>query len=268
MVGKVISFFGGIILDFPKTFLLAIVASKVLSIGATIAGAASGIVSAFGAFSTAAPALAAALGPIAIGLAGVATALGAISFGKYLGGKFSETKGNESTKEGDKAAWMAGLGLAAGAAAIAATGGLATPLVIAAAAGGGLAGGLGGKIIGDAMNQPTHDGLFEMGKNYGSDFSKGNAIVQNGTVTPIDNKDDLLAMKPNGIIDKSLKSKVEKPQIIKHIFDDVNINGTLMLSLPGGGNIPVEITKDPTFIRNLTAMIHSETEKAINGGKN
>lgn len=94
------------------------------------------------------------------------------------------------------------------------------------------------------------------------------AILSGGKITPLDKKDEILAMKPNGSIDKTFKNKAEKTQIMKHIFEDININGTLMLSFPGGQTQELRLDKDPIFLRNLTRLIHAETERVIKGGKN
>jgi hypothetical protein len=90
--------------------------------------------------------------------------------------------------------------------------------------------------------------------------------MDGGKITPIDNKDDLLALKKDGIIDKNIGSKVEGG-VIKHEFGDIKITGELVLTTPGGERVSTEILKDPQVIRTLTRMIHVETEKVVQGGK-
>lgn len=107
-----------------------------------------------------------------------------------------------------------------------------------------------------------HDGLIG-----GSDFNKGRGVIQGGKITPIDNKDDLIAMKPHGAVDKAFSQpststmKIEFGEI-KFKFDELKI------SAPGAPGTAIELTKDPQFIRSITRMIHSETEKVVQGGKN
>lgn len=106
-----------------------------------------------------------------------------------------------------------------------------------------------------------HDGLIG-----GSDFNKGRGVIQGGKITPIDNKDDLIAMKKDGPIHKSFSQpttgtmKIEFGEI-RFKFDELKI------SVPGAPGTAIELTKDPQFIRNITRMIHVETEKVVNGGK-
>lgn len=168
---------------------------------------------------------------------------------------------------------------------------------------GGFAGGWGGSKLGEAagdaiygdeargMNDglftaPIHDGLLSganmagaaigasllgpiggiAGSMFGSEFSKGRGVLQNGKITPIDNKDDLLAMKPGGAIDKA--SQTQGSTIVKHTFDTINLHGEIKLTTPGEPGKAVDLMKDPQFIREITKTIQSQLEKNINGGKN
>jgi hypothetical protein len=117
-----------------------------------------------------------------------------------------------------------------------------------------------GEEANSSVQSGVQDGLF-----HGTNKSR-RAILQNGQVTPIDNKDDLLALKKDGIIDKNIGSKVEGG-VIKHEFGDIKITGELVLTTPGGERVSTEILKDPQLIRTLTRMIHVETEKVVQGGK-
>ncbi len=110
-----------------------------------------------------------------------------------------------------------------------------------------------------------NDGIVS--KNNGSNFSKGRGIIQGGKITPIDNKDDIMAMKPNGPVDRAINNgkqttmKIEFGEI--HFkFDDLHVVS------PGNPGVSINLLKDQQFIRNITRMIHSETEKVINGGMN
>jgi hypothetical protein len=100
------------------------------------------------------------------------------------------------------------------------------------------------------------------------DFSQGRGIIQGGHITPIDNKDDLVAYKPNGPIDKSMKSNGNtKPSTMKIEFGEIRFKfDELKVSNTNGQSVSVELLKDQAFIRSITNMVHAQTEKAINGG--
>jgi hypothetical protein len=103
--------------------------------------------------------------------------------------------------------------------------------------------------------------------DYPTNKKANDAILSGGKITPIDKKDDLLAMKEGGAIDKFVNTNNKQPQIMKHEFGDINISGVIDISMPGGENIPIDFTKNPIFMQKLTSMIHSTTEKSIKGGK-
>jgi len=126
-------------------------------------------------------------------------------------------------------------------------------------------GGLYGLYEGGLFGQETHDGLFE-GKKLGADFSKGRGLIQNGKITPIDNKDDLIAMKPNGAIDRASKSKSNdnQPSTVKHEFSELRINGELRLTMPGHSASSVDLLKSPEFVRSITEKIQVEVKRNIN----
>jgi hypothetical protein len=136
--------------------------------------------------------------------------------------------------------------------------------VIGTAVGAGI-GGLIDMFAGEmgTYGEPTNDGIFN-GKGK-SNFSKGRAIVDGGKITPIDNKDELIAAKKGGVFDNAMSQSSN--QAVKHEFDEIKINGELVLSTPGGEKISTDILKDPQVIRQLTRMIHAETQKVANGGK-
>lgn len=106
-----------------------------------------------------------------------------------------------------------------------------------------------------------HDGILD------SDFSKGRGIVDSGKITPIDNKDNLMAYKPNGPIDNALKSDSKKSSTVKIEFGEIHFKfDELKVVSPGNPGVAIDLIKDPQFIRSITRMVHSETEKVINGG--
>ena len=143
---------------------------------------------------------------------------------------------------------------------------------------GGIVGGLlGGGVALYQNSQPQNDALFgspihdgfALGNNLGSDFSKNRGIIQGGKITPIDNKDDLLAMKPGGAVDKTLKDSQTK--VMKIDFGEIHFKfDDLIVKAPGTGDqskISKDLLNNPHFTRDMARMIHVETEKAINGGK-
>jgi hypothetical protein len=207
-------------------------------------------------------------------IAGLTTAIGEFSKNSKKGMSTGENLGRSGAKGAG-----AGLGAWGGAALGASLGTAIFPGIgtaIGALIGGGLGvwgggeiGEMGGNLAfgkqneGPAMNDgvfgtPIHDGRL------GSDFSKGRGLMQGGKIHPIDNKDDLMAMKPNGVVDKA----ISKSSTMKIEFGEIHFRfDELKVSSPGNPGQAVELTKDPQFIRNITRMIHVETEKAINGGK-
>ena len=131
---------------------------------------------------------------------------------------------------------------------------------------GGGVGLIGGGLLGayneGLFGQPVNDGLFPSTSNY----SKGRGLIQNGKITPIDNKDDLLAMKPNGVVDRASKSQAldNKPSTVKHEFGELRINGELRLDIPGNSASGTDLLKSPEFIRSITEKIQVEVKRSIN----
>jgi hypothetical protein len=173
-------------------------------------------------------------------------------------------------------------GMAAGAAIGSAFGGIgAIPGALLGLALGSLGAGIGGKIA-DLDTYGVHDGLFggmgtgtmlgsafgPMGMlaGMGADFSKGRAVVQGGKITPIDNKDDLLAMKKGGAIDKSFGKESTKK--VKYEFSDLNVTGEIKIVSPGNPGASEDLMKDSNFRYQIAKMVNSQLEKNINMGKN
>lgn len=168
---------------------------------------------------------------------------------------------------------------------------------------GGIAGGLAGDKIGDAsgdavwgksnngglsIGAPVHDGFFEggmdsmaakvggaflnplgamgeMAMGLGSEYSKGRGVVQGGKIHPIDNKDDLVALKDNGIVANAAKSGGNN---MKVDFGEIVINGKIMVDSPGNQKDGVDLLKNPGFIADLQRAVASQLEKNRNGGTN
>jgi hypothetical protein len=107
----------------------------------------------------------------------------------------------------------------------------------------------------------THDGLF------GGESDR--AILQGGEIHPIDNKDDLLAMKPGGMIDKMMSNNNtgNSNGEVTHKFDELKISGDITISLPGGDKITTELIKDRRFIKNITKIINIQLDETKNSMK-
>jgi hypothetical protein len=277
MVGKFVSGIGGFILEWPKVsaslYGLMKVAPWILNgvaLGkgflATTKGFMGGpgesLMSGFGKMSSS-----------ILKLGGqIALAAGVIGVGMDLVENFSDD--SLSTWDATMKTLKDNAGKIIGGVIGGAIGSLAGPGGTAVGAGYGMqAGGMiqdyiGGDSQHDAIfNSPIHDGYSPSSKNIGSDFSKGRGIVEGGKITPIDNKDSLLAYKPNGPVDNKLKEK-SAPKTMKIEFGEIKFKfDDLIVKTPGGGSVNVEILKDPHFIRNLTTMIHVETQKVVTGGK-
>jgi hypothetical protein len=215
--------------------------------------------------------LAKGFGKIAGPLIGTAVGTG---IGMWLGSKASSAWGNDDTMTGDVAGIGGGLlgGIAGGALAGASAGVWGGPwgMALGALIGAGI-GATGGKFFGDmaasdaVFTSPIGDGIIgNSGPKLGSNYDKSRGIIQNGKITPIDNKDDLLAMKKGGTIDKFASKTESKPGIIKHEFSDLNINGSLVISIPGNQSMGVDLLKDPMFIRDISKMIKVEMQRSVN----
>ena len=208
----------------------------------------------------------------------------------------AENAGRTATR-----ATASGLGAWGGAAGGAAIGTMIFPGVGTAIGGllGGIIGGLAGDKVGDVggdamfsrsgkkgledgiIGSPVHDATFGMvgsaiggllggplgmmaGGYLGGDFSEGRGVIQGGKITPIDNKDDLLAMKKGGAIDKATQGN----NIVHHTFGEINISGVIKLESPGNPGASVDLMKNNEFKRDITRVISAELEKQRVGGKN
>jgi len=195
---------------------------------------------------------------------------GVLSAGMYGYSEYEEQREKGKSKSaaaGRAAAKGAGAGLGAwgGAALGAKLGLLGGPLAWATVPLGALVGGVAGSMIGsevgDLDNYGVKDGLFE-----GSNKNR-RAVLQNGKITPIDKKDDLLALKKYGIVDKAISSGDNNLSTSKIELGDLNITGEIKITLPGGGQIGQELIKSQEFKTSITRIVTSQLEKNINGGK-
>jgi hypothetical protein len=130
---------------------------------------------------------------------------------------------------------------------------------------GGLLGG-GKGIYDEFFSEPQEDAMF---KGLGQSHSKGRGIIQGGKITPINNKDDVLAMKPGGMIDKTLaNTKASVPSSTKIELSELKITGEIKVTLPDGSNIGRDLLKSQEFRTSITRVVQSQLEKNNNGGKN
>lgn len=203
------------------------------------------------------------MGKFGANFKGALGSTGAIAGGVLSGGVAGVDEYLEQKEKGKSTSEAIGRGLLKGAgsgvgawggaaagASLGAFGGPLAPITVplGALVGGGL-GALGGGKAFDLDTWGVQDGVFGGTKN--------RAIMQGGKITPIDNKDDLLAMKSGGVIEKTFAKK-ESPGIVKHEFGELKINGSIVVSTPGGGSVSINLLKDPEFIRNLTQKIQLE----------
>jgi hypothetical protein len=120
------------------------------------------------------------------------------------------------------------------------------------------------KVANDAVfTKPLNDGGIPAGFPP-KQFDKKTAIIKNNTITPINNKDDLLTMKPDGPVAKKLGTADNSPNVVKHEFGDLRINGELKITTPGNSNTSVDLLKSPEFIRSITHMIQVEMQRGKN----
>lgn len=273
LVGGIVSFVGKVgsfIIEFPKLSASLLASSYVLFEGAkwitngmalgvgfnTVTGGQGGglmqMASGFGKMAGIALA-----GAAAVGLGALISNYVGKGYDKLFGEKkksdnWSDNWGKKLGRIGTMTATGAGVGAGVGTV----FGGLGA--VPGAVLGG--VGGLGKGLYDEFVSDPVNDGII------GSDFSKGRGIIQGGKITPIDNNDDLLAMKPKGIIDKAINNSFS--QDIKIEFGELRFKfDELKISSPGNPSVAIDLVNNPEFIRNITRMIHVETNKAINGGK-
>lgn len=120
-----------------------------------------------------------------------------------------------------------------------------------------------------SYDTPIHDGIVPSIDN---NFSEKRGLIQKGKITPIDNRDDLIAYKPNGPIDNAIKSYGNKNQKsssveiklspLKIEFGDIKV-----VDSRSGDSTKISLLKDESFIRNLSRLVNEAVAKASNGGR-
>jgi uncharacterized small protein (DUF1192 family) len=184
-------------------------------------------------------------------------------------GKSTTESAGRGVLKGGATAGGAFLGAKGGAAAGAAIGALfggvgAIPGALIGGLIGSIGGGMLGSEVGDLDNYGVKDGLFE-----GSNKNR-RAVLQNGKITPIDKKDDLLALKKYGIASNAMRSNANSDMRTsnKIEFGELKITGEIKVSLPDGSNIGQELIKSQEFKTSITRVVQAQLEKNNNGGKN
>jgi hypothetical protein len=209
-------------------------------------------------------------------IAGVAAAtVGGGMFGKFLGKKATEASGRKSTKAGDN--WGTGLAIAGGVLGLALapfTGGASLAVTAAALGGtGALVGGLGGKYFGDMANQDEVTEPAEDTQSMGNKrltnkagYSENRAIVSPKGVTPIPNSESFVSMKPNGFFDNAMNDQKNNESSKMEIdFDDINVKGSINITIPGTDAIALDIMKTTAFRTQIVSMVNSQLEINKNG---
>jgi hypothetical protein len=208
------------------------------------------------------------LGKVGANFKGALGSFGAIGGGLLSAGISGYDEYNEQMDKGKSKgeavgrAALKGAGAGAGAWAGAAAGaaiGSVVPVVGTLIGGliGGALGAYGGGKLADLDTYGVEDGIF------GGSKKSRRAILEGKNVTPIDNKDDILAMKPGGIVDKVM-SQSTGVNTVKHEFGTLNISGEITLNVPGNEKININLAKSPEFVREITRMVHVEAAKIKN----
>jgi hypothetical protein len=195
-------------------------------------------------------------GKLAMGTMGSFAAGAGLGLASYGTDKLRDSIYGEGSEKGK------GLGVASSALKYAAMGSMLGPW--GALAGLAIGGGLGVYDEYFSKKPKTKDGMF--GGMSPKKLTNSRAIIQGGKITPIDNKDDVLAMKPGGMIDQVINNKEAKTMKIE--FGDINISGEIKVNLPGTTQIGIELAKNPEFKTAIARAVNSQVEKNINGGKN
>ena len=239
------------------------------------------------------------IGGRALGLAG----LGIDAYSSYQSNKEAGMSTGENVGKTATSTATKGLGAWGGAAAGAAIGSV-VPVVGTLI--GGLIGGALGYFAGDKVggginslwgkkskaddaffNAPVKDGLFG-GSSFKTSLMKGIAtsmvpvlgpalamkdmmstrgVVQGGKITPIDTRDDVLALKKGGAIDKNTNVGGSTSGTIRHTFETVTINGKITIEGPGGQEISKNILDNESFRRKVAKIVEDETMKRVSMGK-
>ena len=239
------------------------------------------------------------IGGRALGVAG----LGLDAYSSYQANKEAGMGTGENVGKTATSTATKGLGAWGGAAAGAAIGSVVP--VVGTLIGGLIGGALGymaGGAAGDGINSlwgkkskaddaffnaPVKDGLFG-GSSFKTSLMKGIAtsmlpvlgpalamkdmmstrgVVQGGKITPIDTRDDVLALKKGGAIDKNTNVGGSTSGTIRHTFETVTINGKITIEGPGGQEISKNILDNESFRRKVAKIVEDETMKRVSMGK-
>jgi hypothetical protein len=303
-IGSAVSYFGGLILEYPKTFAALIGGAKVLGFlfsklewimngrmlakgflsGTGGAGGGGGPMGQMGGKAMGITPGAGLKANFKGGLGSTVNKLGGVVAGLTSAySEFSENSENGmGTGEniGRTVAKGAGAGLGAwGGAAAGAAIGSVVPVV------GTLIGGIIGGALGAWGGGELGEGLGDL--TYGDEVN--DAIVSGGKISPIDKKDDLIAMKPDGGIMAALGGMVGGPlgmlaggalgglfggsggsgggsENVNHTFSPLTIKGEIMLNFPGNPGDGVNLLKNEAFVRSMSGLIMTSIDTNKNGG--
>ncbi len=132
---------------------------------------------------------------------------------------------------------------------------------------------IGGEMISKSIN-----------KKFNSNFSRGNAVINNGKITPINNTDELrgiVAKRPGGPFDRygheiynNSRNQSNRDSRVTHKIEDVRVGGTITLDIPQlKGKFDVDINNSllknlkENIQRKLTEDVNYMRNKNSNGGK-
>ncbi len=239
------------------------------------------------------------IGGRALGVAG----LGLDAYSSYQANKEAGMGTGENVGKTATSTATKGLG-AWGGAALGASIGSVVPIVGTLFGGliGGALGYMAGGSVGDGINSlwgggpkaddayfnaPVKDGLFG-GSSFKNSLMKGIAtsmlpalgpalaikdmmstrgVIQGGKITPIDTRDDVLALKKGGAIDKNTNIGGSTSGTVRHTFEPVTINGKITIEGPGGQEISKNILENESFRRKVAKIVEDETMKRVSMGK-
>ncbi len=226
---------------------------------------------------------------------------GIAGFGEYGEQKEKGKGAGEAIGRGVLKGLGAGAGAWGGAAAGAALGTMLLPGIGTIVGGliGGMAGGSIGGTVGDLDTYGVNDAIFTnpindgfsiskpskmMSRKFGTNYSKGKGIFNNGTITPIHNADKvkaIMASKPGGGIDRYEREMFNKStrdqQVVstsnRHTFDP--ISGSLTVEIPGLNNKSFTVEEKEQLFeeireklkRRVTEDVTYTNNKTKNGGK-
>jgi len=194
-----------------------------------------------------------------------AGSMGSLALGAGLGVAGLGMDYGRSQMDDPDSGWGKTLGIGASAAKYAGMGALLGPW-------GALAGGVLGLGIG------AYDEIFsDEAKARDSERNKKNSIASMGDGIVFNAKDKFMKMNDGSMIagtnvngNKDLAKELsgQSSKVLKIEFGEIHFKfDELKVTSPGSPGLAVNIMKDPTLIRDLTRMIHIETEKAFKGGK-